>query len=152
INTNIANAPLAPDSFDAVAMWDVIEHLTDPAADLARLHRCLKPGGVIGIHTIDVESRFARLMGARWPWLMEMHLYYCSPRTLGRMLEQTGFKVEKTIYQGRFLRLGYLVSRLESYSRIVAHGLGWTVDRLGLGSTAVPINLGDLFTIFARKV
>jgi 2-polyprenyl-3-methyl-5-hydroxy-6-metoxy-1,4-benzoquinol methylase len=152
INSGIASAPLEPNSFDAISMWDVIEHLTDPATDLAHLHRCLKPGGVIGIHTIDVESHFARLMGSRWPWLMEMHLYYFSPRTLGKMLEQIGFKVEKTMYQGRYLRLGYFVSRLEAYSPALSRGLGWMVNRLGLASTAIPVNFRDLFTIFARKI
>ncbi len=151
INATLSNAHLASDSFDAVTLWDVIEHLTNPAADLSQVHRVLTPGGVVGIHTIDIESPLARLMGHRWPWLMEMHLYYFSPRTLGRMLGQIGFKVEQVIYQGRYLRLGYLLTRIQPYSRPLAQGLGFVVDRFSLGSTAVPINFGDLFTIFARK-
>src|SRR5919202_2016498 len=120
INSTLSKAHLAPNSFDAVTLWDVIEHLTDPAGDLRHVHRVLKPGGVVAIHTIDIDSYLSKLMGPRWPWLMEMHLYYFSPRTLGRMLEQTGFRIEQVIYQGRYLRLAYLITRIEPYSQTLA--------------------------------
>ena len=151
INATLANANLPDDSFDAVTLWDVVEHLTNPAGDLEHVYRVLKPGGVVAIHTIDIESLLARAMGSRWPWLMEMHLYYFSPRTLGRMLQQIGFKTERVIYQGRYLRLQYLLTRVRPYSRALARSLEWTADRLQLCGMAVPINFGDLFTIFARK-
>jgi cyclopropane fatty-acyl-phospholipid synthase-like methyltransferase len=151
VNSTLAKASLPAESFDAVTLWDVVEHLTDPATDLRYAHRLLKRGGIIAVHTIDIESALARIMGARWPWLMEMHLYYFSPRTLGRMLEQIGFRVERVIYQGRYLRLGYLITRTEPYSRGFSLLASRIVERLGWGSAAVPINFGDLFTIFATK-
>jgi 2-polyprenyl-3-methyl-5-hydroxy-6-metoxy-1,4-benzoquinol methylase len=151
INATLSHAHLPPDSFDAVTLWDVVEHLTDPASDLTQVHRVLKPGGVVALHTIDIESPLARIMGARWPWLMEMHLIYYSPKTLGRQLEQIGFKVEKIIYQGRYLRLGYFITRVEPYSHSLASAMNWCADRLHLCDLAIPINFGDLFTIFARK-
>ena len=144
-------AELADESFDVVTMWDVIEHLTDPMRELREVHRVLKPEGLLCIHTMNIESPFARVMGRRWPWLMEMHLYYFSPRTLGAMLAKAGFSVVRTAIQGRFLRLGYLFSRLEAYSSLLSRGLVRLVTALGLKDKAVPINLGDLFTVFARK-
>jgi ubiquinone/menaquinone biosynthesis C-methylase UbiE len=132
-------------------MWDVIEHVPDPKAALRHAHRLLKRDGVVVVHTIDIESPFARIMGHRWPWLMEMHLYYFSPRTLRQMLEGVGFEVIHASPQGRYLSLGYLVSRLPPYSRLLHRLLKATVTRLGLGGVAVPINLGDLFTMYGRK-
>lgn len=142
---------LADEFFDVITMWDVIEHLTNPLGDLRKSYRLLKKGGLICIHTINIESLLARLMGRHWPWLMEMHLYYFSPRTLAAMLRKAGFTVVKTINQGRFLRLGYLATRIEPYSRFLASGMSKLITILGLKDKAVPINLGDLFTIFARK-
>lgn len=150
INATLANAQLPPETFDAATMWDVIEHLTDPAGDLKALYRLLKPGGVIGIHTIDVESALSRIMGSRWPWLMEMHLYYFSPRTLGRLLTDLGFQVETVAYQGRYLRVRYLLSRMERLSPALAR-FATSVVPARLGARAVPINTFDIFTIFARK-
>ena len=151
IEGTLENAHLAGQSFDVITMWDVIEHLTDPLRELRESHRLLKKGGLICIHTMNIESPLARLMGSRWPWLMEMHLYYFSPRTLGKMLRRAGFTVVKIVNQGRCLRLGYLVTRIEPYSSLIARGMGKLVTAFGLKEKAVPINLGDLFTAFARK-
>jgi 2-polyprenyl-3-methyl-5-hydroxy-6-metoxy-1,4-benzoquinol methylase len=152
VTGTLADAPIPANYFDVVTMWDVIEHLTDPAAEIRHVHRVLKPGGVFAIHTIDIESLFARVIGKRWPWLMEMHLYYFSPRTLSKMLMQNGFKVVRASAQGRYLRLGYFVTRIEPYSKSLYRILGVMVARFNLGSVAVPVNFGDLFTLYARKL
>ena len=151
ITGTLDSAEVPSDYFDVVTMWDVIEHLTDPAAELCNVHRVLKPGGIFAIHTIDIESWFARLMGKRWPWLMEMHLYYFSPRTLRKMLEQTGYRVIHSSAQGRFLRLGYFATRLEPYSTPLYRALNAVISRMNWGSIAIPVNFGDLFTLYARK-
>lgn len=141
-----------PDGFfDAVTMWDVIEHLTDPLQELQEAYRILARGGLLAIHTMNISSLFAHLLGQGWPWLMEMHLYYFDPSTLGRMLQLAGFRVLETINQGRYLRLGYLFSRLEAYLGPVAGALRASAERLGLARIPVPVNLGDLFTTFAQK-
>jgi len=152
ITGTLASAEIPADYFDVVTMWDVIEHLTDPAAELRNVHRVLKPGGIFAIHTIDIESWFARLMGKRWPWLMEMHLYYFSPRTLGKMLVQTGYQVIHSSAQGRFLRLGYFATRLEPYNKLVYRVLSAVIARMNWSGVAIPVNFGDLFTLYARKV
>lgn len=137
--------------FDVVTMWDVIEHLADPRSAVQLIHRILRPGGLLVAHTIDIDSLFARVMGARWPWLMEMHLYYFSRRTLRAMLEQCGFEVLSDRPQGRYLRLGYLMNRVGALMPVVGRPAEWVVTKLGLRGLAVPVNLGDLFTAYARK-
>lgn len=151
INGTLVDAGFPDNSFDVVTLWDVIEHLSDPRGELQQVARVLRPGGLVCIHTMDIESPFARLMRPRWPWLMEMHLYYFSRPTLTALLRSTGLQVVDCRTQGRFLRLGYLTSRLEAFSPMLADTLGRTVGALGLGEVAVPINLGDLFTVYARK-
>jgi hypothetical protein len=42
---------------------------------------------------MDIDSLFSRVMGPKWPWLMEMHIYYFSQRTLAAMLRKAGFQV-----------------------------------------------------------
>jgi 2-polyprenyl-3-methyl-5-hydroxy-6-metoxy-1,4-benzoquinol methylase len=151
ITGTLNDAQIPDDYFDVVTMWDVVEHLTDPAREIRNAHRVLKPGGVIALHTINIESLFARFMGKRWPWLMEMHLYYFSPRTLGKMLEQAGFQVLEFGPQGRYLRLGYFITRIEPYSRQIYKILSTIAVAMRLNSVPIPVNFGDLFTIYARK-
>lgn len=138
-------------SYDVITMWDVIEHVEDPFAELAQAYRLLKPGGLLAVHTMDIESPVARLLGRRWPWLMGMHIHYFSQRTLAQMLQKVGFTILASNVQGRYLRLGYLASRLQA---LVPGAGAWArrlVVNLGLEGVPVPVNLGDLFTIYAQK-
>lgn len=151
VQGTLETADLPEATFDVVTMWDVIEHLTDPRGTLQQAYRLLKPGGLMVVHTIDIESLFARLMGTHWPWLMEMHIYYFSRHTLRKMLEQCGFQVLSDRPQGRYLRLGYLMNRVHALVPPVGRPTEWLVTKLGLRGLAVPVNLGDLFTAYARK-
>jgi 2-polyprenyl-3-methyl-5-hydroxy-6-metoxy-1,4-benzoquinol methylase len=151
IQGTTATADLPESGFDVVTMWDVIEHLADPLEELRQAYRLLRPDGLLVVHTIDIDSLFARVMGSRWPWLMEMHLYYFSQRTLRQMLEKAGFTVLRIRPQGRYLRLGYLANRVAAVFPWLGRPAEWLVTRLGLRGIPVSINLGDLCTAYARK-
>jgi 2-polyprenyl-3-methyl-5-hydroxy-6-metoxy-1,4-benzoquinol methylase len=151
VEGTLATAGFGDETFDVVTMWDVIEHVEQPLAEVRQALRLLKPGGLLVIHTMDLDSPFARLMGRRWPWLMQMHIYYFTRRTLARLVEKAGFRVVGVHPQGRYLRLGYLATRVTAFSRLLGRGLGWLFDCTRLGGCAIPINLGDLVTMYARK-
>ena len=148
----LATVEWPAESFDVVTLWDVIEHFVDPAAELERARRLLRPGGWLVVHTMDIDAPFARLMGQRWPWLMDMHLYYFSGRTLGRMLSDHGYEVVWQGAQGRYLRLGYLTSRLEGLQSGLGRLTRATVNGLGLRQAAIPVNFGDLRPFISRRL
>jgi 2-polyprenyl-3-methyl-5-hydroxy-6-metoxy-1,4-benzoquinol methylase len=138
-------------AFDAVTMWDVIEHFPNPLAELRRTHGLLRPGGTLAISTMDVEAPIARLLGRRWPWYMQMHLFYFSRGTLARMVEAAGFEVLNVRRHRRIVRLAYLVSRLEKRAPWLSRLLSALCDRTSLGDRLVAVDLGDIVTMFARK-
>jgi 2-polyprenyl-3-methyl-5-hydroxy-6-metoxy-1,4-benzoquinol methylase len=137
--------------FDVITMWDVIEHVTDPANELRQAYQLLSPGGWLAIHTMDIDSLASRILGSRWPWLMDMHLYYFNRKTLIQMLQNCGFEIEWAGVQGRYLSLGYISSRLAGFNRHLGAVALKFFNSLGLSHIAIPINLGDLFTVYARK-
>jgi 2-polyprenyl-3-methyl-5-hydroxy-6-metoxy-1,4-benzoquinol methylase len=137
--------------FDVVTMWDVIEHMYAPSEELGKAFDVLKPGGTIVVHTMDIDSLTARLMGKRWPWLMDMHVQYFSQKTLARMLENNGFEVVWSGAQGRYLRLGYLASRLGGLNKTLGQSAESLIQTLRMDEIAVPVNFGDLFTVYARR-
>jgi 2-polyprenyl-3-methyl-5-hydroxy-6-metoxy-1,4-benzoquinol methylase len=55
-------AHLRAGSMDAITMWDVLDMVPNPAAELAECLRLLAPGGVIGIRVRNVDSQL-RLYG-----------------------------------------------------------------------------------------
>ncbi len=137
--------------FDAVTLWDVIEHVADPAAELRKSYDLLTPGGWLAVHTMNIESLTARLLGRHWPWLMDMHLYYFSQKTLAALLQNIGYEVIWSGTQGRYLRLGYLATRLGGFSERLGKLAASLIHRLGLSEIPIPVNSGDLFTIYAQR-
>lgn len=140
------------ESFDTVTMWDVIEHLSDPLAELKRMHRILKPGGLLAVSTMNVDALFPRVTGRRWPWYMQMHLIYFSKRTLHNMLTKAGYQVVEMSTHRRVVRLSYLISRVEPYCRPLYQVLDFLVRKSGQSDRLVAVDLGDIFMTFARKV
>ncbi len=138
--------------FSVVTMWDVIEHVPDPFSTLQSAWRVLEPNGLLVIHTMDISSLFSRLMGRHWPWYMEMHLFYFSRHTLRQMLDKAGFRVLWMKAQGRYLQAGYLASRITALAPAIGTPLESLTTRLKLRKVPLRINLGDLFTTYARKL
>lgn len=137
--------------FDVITMWDVIEHVADPSAELAKAYHLLNPQGWLVVHTMDIDSLTARLMGRRWPWLMDMHIHYFSQKTLAKMVQKNGFKVIWSGPQGRYLSLGYLATRVQGLNCFLGRLVSAVVKGLRLEKVAIPINLGDLFTVYAQR-
>src|SRR5439155_13095049 len=95
-NCDLADAPLADGSFDAVIGWHVLEHVRNPQEQLLRLAALLKPGGVLGLRVPNIASFGARVAGQWWPWMCPpAHLWFFSPTTLPRLLHACGFEVQE---------------------------------------------------------
>jgi hypothetical protein len=81
-----------------------------------------------------------------------MHLYYFSVRTLRALMERCGFRVVAVTPHRRIVRLSYVLSRAERWSPSLAARLQRTAERLGVGRLLVPVDLGDIFTLYAQRV
>jgi 2-polyprenyl-3-methyl-5-hydroxy-6-metoxy-1,4-benzoquinol methylase len=142
----IEDAPLPEGGYDVITLWDVIEHLPDPALDIRAIHSALRPGGIFAVSTMDVEA-----FGKRWPWYMQMHLVYFSRQTLCEMLRREGFQIAEVSTHVRRVRLTYLASRLDAYSPTVGRLASGVLSRIGLAERTVGVSFGDIFTVIARK-
>jgi 2-polyprenyl-3-methyl-5-hydroxy-6-metoxy-1,4-benzoquinol methylase len=84
--------PFEPGSFDAAAMFEVIEHLRDPLAVLRAARRAVRPGGVLVLSTPNLNSVSRWVLGRQWAVLSPAeHLYYFTERTLTAILVKAGF-------------------------------------------------------------
>ena len=83
-----------PESFDAVTLSHVIEHLPDPAATLSICRRLLKPGGVLWVATPNLDSQGHARFGEHWRGLEPpRHLVLFTARALTGLLDRLGFEV-----------------------------------------------------------
>jgi SAM-dependent methyltransferase len=79
---------------DVLVMLDVIEHLAYPLNVLRSAHRNMNPGAHVVITTGDFDSFLSRIMRSSWRLMTPpQHLFFFSPRTIGKILERAGFRI-----------------------------------------------------------
>ncbi|MBE0410916.1 MAG: class I SAM-dependent methyltransferase [Anaerolineales bacterium] len=96
VHGTLEDAGFPSEFFDAVTMWDVLEHLHDPSSSLKEIHRILKPDGVLVFRVPNLNSWDAKLFGAAWAGLdAPRHLYVFDPQTLSSLLAKNNFEIHK---------------------------------------------------------
>jgi len=100
----VEDAPWPPAFFDAVTLWDVLEHLPNPRAALSRIHTLLAQDGYLLFSVPNASSIDARLFGRYWIGLdAPRHMSVFTLRALRRLLGETGFRIEAAYcFYGRY--------------------------------------------------
>lgn len=104
-NAFLEDAAIMDDSFDIVTMTDVFEHVSQPQKILAKVHKILRPGGVIFIKVPNGLFNLTKMLLAKWTGNTKNydifdsyeHVIHYSHRTLGDMLKSSGFDI---VYRG----------------------------------------------------
>jgi len=87
------DAPYAPESFDAITLSHVIEHLHDPVHSLEACQGLLKPGGILWAATPNIDSPGRHRLGRDWLGLdPPRHLVIFTRRGLDQALQRAGFE------------------------------------------------------------
>jgi len=137
-------------SFDCVTLFDVLEHVPDPTKVLQEINRILKPGGLLVVNYPDFNSFWSKLLKRKWVFILTVHLFYFTPQTITKILEKTGYAPFVIKKHWQTLAFGYLASRFEPYSKLIAKIATRIVATLGMNDWQVPYWLGQTL-VLARK-
>ncbi|WP_048148995.1 class I SAM-dependent methyltransferase [Methanolacinia paynteri] len=81
-------------SYDAVLMFEVIEHLINPFEYLQKINELLIDGGYLIISTPNISNITFKLLKKKWPAIHpETHNIYYTPKTLVKICEENGFEL-----------------------------------------------------------
>ncbi|MGE0444153.1 MAG: class I SAM-dependent methyltransferase [Vicinamibacterales bacterium] len=97
----LEDAGCAAGSFDAVSLFDVLEHLIDPVRTLRAAVSLLRPGGIVFLYVPNYDSASRLLMGkdAHFIWPTH-HLNYYTPVTIQDLLAREGLRTEYVATEG----------------------------------------------------
>lgn len=159
------DAGFPDDSFDAVTMWDVIEHVLEPASFIKEAFRALRPGGLLVICTPNYNSLSRRMLGYKWDAVCPpRHLQMFNSATLSKMVVRNGGKVvlSRTLDVNPFEIWSRLIGGGEDLERREANvsrvkGLFARYPALSYAREALNMildfaSLGDVLEIYAEKV
>lgn len=145
-----------PDSrFDAVVLWDVLEHLPRPLETLRHIHRVTSASGILALTTISHASINEMILKEHWRYYMPPdHLCSFTPDILKRILRTCGFEILRTEHQAMFEVLADVWfpswtgsgRRANRLAKLAYSGLALTVQ-----TVFNLLRRGDLLTIYARK-
>lgn len=146
----LMSVDLPPASFDVVTMWNVLEHLHSPMANLQAVARLLRPGGLFVFSIPNLRSLEARLLGRYWMgWELPRHLYFPTQEHAREMLKAVGFSLLRWdclvgAYQSFLLSLRFLLMPANT-------DIGWRRLVLALASS-LPMQLINqpLFWLITR--
>jgi len=81
------------EKFDAITMFDLIEHLSRPLKALKIAKSLLKKDGILYIETPNIESAYRKYSPIRnyWSGYNKFHIVLFSPKSLTIMLRKVGF-------------------------------------------------------------
>jgi ubiquinone/menaquinone biosynthesis C-methylase UbiE len=88
-------------SFDAITLYEVIEHVSDPITLLNECARILRPDGVLLVGTGNTDSWTRQLQKSQWNFF-EMkkhggHISFFSPKSINTLASRTGFSMAKVV-------------------------------------------------------
>jgi 2-polyprenyl-3-methyl-5-hydroxy-6-metoxy-1,4-benzoquinol methylase len=141
--------------FDVVTMWDVLEHMVDPRAELLEIQRVLKPEGLLVLETQNIASWAPKVFGKHWiHYGNDLHLFHFSPTTIIRALTETGFTPLKitSANAGKVCSLQFVTDKLRHYSGVTARFADTVLRHYPqLNHRIVYVNIGDEMIACARK-
>jgi SAM-dependent methyltransferase len=81
------------ETFDAITLWHVLEHVHDLGKRLQQLYRLLSNDGILVIAVPNYTAADAKIFGENWAaWDVPRHLYHFSPDSMKRLLAYHGFE------------------------------------------------------------
>jgi SAM-dependent methyltransferase len=143
--SSVEESTIARPPYDAVVLFDTLEHLKSPGRTLAHIHSLLAANGRLFLTTGDARSLLARVLGKRWRLMTPpQHLWFFDRRTIVALLERLEFRVLDVRYLWRRVPVSL------AWYQLFRGRLG--ALPFGLGNVALPVNLYDTMTIVAGKL
>jgi 2-polyprenyl-3-methyl-5-hydroxy-6-metoxy-1,4-benzoquinol methylase len=154
-NGTLERADFPQDTFDLIALSDLLEHVPSPLSFLREVWKILKPGGMIMIVTPNAASLTERLMRGKWSHYKSEHLYYFSPSTIEACLIQVGFVPIAIKQAPKYLNLDYIIRQFTNYPHPLLTPVLRTIEKImprSVRASNFPVLCGEIMALACKDV
>ncbi len=142
----IADLVKIDNTFDAVTMWHVLEHVQNPLADLKIIYSKLNKNGKVIVEVPNADSLAFKIFGKDYNYnMIPEHIQYFAPQSITKLFEKAGFKVQRHYTPPRAL----LNFALSLKNRVLSNNTT-TLSKLFFFLFATPISI--VFIIFSSLI
>lgn len=100
-------------TFQAICMWDVIEHLDKPHNVVQSLCNHLENGGYLLISTPNIGAGFARLTRKKWPFMTPPeHVSFFNKKSMKIFAEKQNLQIIEWKSKGKWVNVGFIFYKL----------------------------------------
>lgn len=138
-----------PGSIDVITLFQVLDHMPDPAGLLEECRRALRPGGAILAFNHNASAWSARLLKERSPIIDVEHTYLYTPDTMRRLFTKVGFDVVSVDGVRNTYSIAYLL-HLVPLPRRLKEALIPRLRQTSFGRRQLTVPLGNL-CLLARR-
>jgi SAM-dependent methyltransferase len=132
--------------FDAITVWDVLEHVPDPQTFLQLCRSWLRSDGCLFLNVPDLDSRIARILGPRWPLLLPEHVNYFNRGSLCLCADRAALRLVEFGRRRAWFSMSYLAYRVSQHG-IPGSNLLRKISWGPLGNMIIPVSLGETFAV-----
>ena len=153
ITVPFQDAGLAKESFDAVLLLHVIEHVCNPLKALSDIRDLIRPGGYLVLETPRYDTLTFYMMRGRERSVIPDHLHYFTRKSMLAMCGTAGFEAIRVEAVGRTVtldRLAFYFAKLLRSQR-TTKAITRLSDYLQLNNIRVHINLHDMMRLYLQK-
>lgn len=140
--------------YDAICVWDVVEHLWEPVSVCRQLFAHLRPGGLLFLSTPDSGTMIAKLMGSRWAFMTPPeHLSLFSAKSFRYLFQHVvPGQIIHHVSQGKWTNLAFILYKLNRIeARLFRAPLVEAAGRAAWGQRLVYVPTGDVQYLAVRK-
>jgi SAM-dependent methyltransferase len=150
----IEDLQLPPAAIDAVTMMDLIEHVPDPDALVARAAEITRPDGVLAVLTPDAGSPVSRMLGRRWPEVKRVpeHLILFSVSGLRALLSRHGYEILEWHSIGKRSSLATLAADVSPIAPSLGNRLRARLAGSRIGDYRFELDPRTKFCLYARRL
>lgn len=139
--------------YDAICMWDVIEHLSEPDKIAEWLRDKLKPHGYLFISTPNIGAPFAKILKGKWPFMTPPeHLSFFTRKAFSELADRLNMDIVEWKSRGKFVNVGFI---LYKFNRVSDAKIPSSMIRLFEGSILRKMHLyvptGDIQYLVLKK-